>query len=379
MIPLSAPEISGRELEYVTECLKTGWVSSVGEFVNRFERDIERFTGSAHAVACVNGTSGLHVSLVALGVEPGDEILLPSLTFIAPANAVRYAGAVPVFIDVEPRYWQIDPDGVREFLRRCRVKQGCLINPDTGRRVRGIIPVHVLGHPVAMDSIVSLAREYGLFVLEDATESLGAEYMGRHTGTIGDVGVFSFNGNKIITCGGGGMVVTGDALLAERVRYLTTQAKDAGDEYIHREVGYNYRLTNVQAAIGVAQLERLKEFIEKKSQIRARYDEAFADMPDLRAQEIAPQAWSNHWLYTIRVGGSVGPRDLMRALENEGVQSRPLWQPLHRSPAHAFGPHADCPVADDLFHTALSLPSSPGLSQLDQDIVIAAVRKFIHG
>jgi len=267
-VPLCVPEIRGNEWRYVKECLDTGWVSSVGAFVERFEKDMARQAGARHAVAAVNGTAALHVALLVAGVKPDDEVLVSTLTFIAPANAVRYAGAWPVFIDAEPDYWQMDPQRVADFLEKeCRLEKGELRNRSTGRRVKAIIPVHILGHPVNIKPILELARKFSLLVIEDATESLGAKYEGRPTGSLADMACFSFNGNKIITTGGGGMITTDNEAWARRAKYLTTQAKDDPVEYIHNEIGYNYRLTNMQAAMGCAQLEQLDDYVVKKRHI----------------------------------------------------------------------------------------------------------------
>lgn len=380
-IPLCVPEIRGNEWAYVRECLDTGWVSSAGSFVERFESELARAAGTAHAVATVNGTAALHVALLLAGVEPDDEVIVSALTFVAPANAVRYAGAWPVFMDAEPDCFQMDVGRLREFLHdRCDVRDGTLHNRDTGRRVRALLPVHILGHPVDMDPLLELAREFGLPVIEDATESLGARYRGRPVGGLGDIGCFSFNGNKLLTTGGGGMLVTNDAGLAARARYLTTQAKDDAVEYVHGAVGYNYRLTNLLAAMGSAQLEQCDAFLASKRAIAARYNLGFAGVPGIRPMAEAPWARSAWWMYTILVDDrecGMDSRALMHALAQRDIQTRPLWQPLHRSPAHAGSPPADCPVAERLNRTALSLPCSVGLDVASQDRVIAAVRDIL--
>src|SRR5690606_28626820 len=267
-IPLSAPEIGGNEWQYVRECLDTGWVSSVGAFVDHFEAALAAHTGRRYAVATVNGTSALHAALVATGIGDHDEVIVSTLTFIAPANAIRYTGAAPVFVDADPHYWQMDPDKLRHLLeRQCAWRAGALYNRSTGRRVRAIMPVDVLGHPVDLDAIVEIARRYELIVIEDASESLGAEYRGAPVGRHGDIVCFSFNGNKIVTAGGGGMLLTDHAEWARRARHLTTQARADPVEYVHDRVGYNYRLTNLQAAVGVAQLERLGHAVAAKRRI----------------------------------------------------------------------------------------------------------------
>ncbi len=381
-IPLCVPEIRGNEWAYVRECLDTGWVSSAGSFVERFERELAAEAGTAHAVATVNGTAALHIALLLAGVEPDDEVLVSTLTFIAPANAVRYAGAWPVFIDAEPDYFQMDVGSLREFLRHgCERTAGILRNRATGRRVRALLPVHILGHPVDMDPLLELAGEFGLPVIEDATESLGARYHSRPVGGLGNIGCFSFNGNKLITTGGGGMLVTNDAALAERARYLTTQAKDDAVEYVHGAVGFNYRLTNLQAAMGSAQLEQLDPFLAAKRTIAARYDSGFAGLPAIRPMAEAPWARSAWWMYTVLLDHAecgMDSRALMRALAEREIQTRPLWQPLHRSPAHAGSPPTACPVAERLNRVALSLPCSVGLDAASQARVIAAVRDVLE-
>ncbi|MCE7871236.1 aminotransferase class I/II-fold pyridoxal phosphate-dependent enzyme, partial [bacterium CPR1] len=259
-IALCEPRIQGNEIHYLEKCIRENWVSSAGPYVDAFERSLAELAGSKHAVSTSSGTAAIHLGLLLAGIQPDEEVIVPSLTFIAPANAVRYLGAWPTFLDVEPRYWQIDPAAVERFLREdCqRSSDGCLRNRHTGRVVRCLLAVHLLGHPCEMDSLLSLCAEFGLFLLEDATESLGARYRESPVGSHGQLACFSFNGNKIVTTGGGGMLVTNDDHLAERARYLSTQAKDDPLEYVHNEVGYNYRLTSLQAAFGLAQLEQLE-------------------------------------------------------------------------------------------------------------------------
>ena len=377
-VPLCEPSLRGREWEYVRECLDSGWVSSVGQYVTRFENDVAARLGARHAIATASGTAALHIALTVAGVAPGDEVLMPTLTFIAPANAVRYLGAWPTFIDVEPDYWQMDVDKLADFLSRdCQWTGGALRNKKTGRRVTAILPVHVLGHPVDMAPLMQLAGQYQLVVVEDATESLGATYQERPVGHLAHVACLSFNGNKIITCGGGGMLVTDNPTWAQRAKYLTTQAKDDGVEYIHQEVGYNYRLTNVQAALGVAQFEQLDAYVDAKRAIAARYVTGLAGVPGITGMREAPWARSVFWMYTVDVDARVSrvtSRSLLRALGGAGIQTRPLWQPLHQSPAHRGSDSVDCHTAERLYRDALSLPCSVGLSAETQQDVIAAVR-----
>ena len=376
-IPLCVPEIRGKEWEYVKECLDSSWVSSVGPFVDRFEETVASYVGTRHAVACVNGTSALHVALLAAGVEPDDEVLVSALSFIAPANAIRYAGAWPVFIDAEPRYWQMDANAVVEFVNNnCRRVDGELRNHHTGRRVRAILPVHILGHPVDMDPILEVASKYALPVIEDATESLGAKYRGRKVGSLGHIACFSFNGNKIITTGGGGMITTNDDGLAQRMKYLTTQAKDDPVEFIHGTVGFNFRLTNVLAAIGVAQMELLDEYVAIKRKIARRYAEEFAVNPAISCMTEAEDVFSTFWLSTILIDeekAGRSSRSVLQYLDRNRIQARPLWQPLNQSPAYAGWSTARCPVAERLNRQSLSLPCSVGLTASQQDRVIETV------
>jgi perosamine synthetase len=375
-IPLSVPEIRGNEWKYVKDCLDTGWVSSVGEYVNRFERSIAETVGACSAVATSSGTSALHIALLVSGVQPDDEVLVSTLTFIAPVNAIRYAGAWPVLMDAEPQFWQIDTQKVRDFLKsNCQYTNGELRNRKTGRRVKAILPVHILGHPADMEPIVSVAREFGLPVIEDATECLGAKYRGQNAGTIGDIACFSFNGNKIITTGGGGAIVTSNAEWAARAKYLTTQAKDDQVEFVHGEIGYNYRLTNIQAALGCAQIEILPEYIRKKHAIASRY-EVGLKAPGITLMPEAPWAESIFWLYTILVDEKrfgMNARGILKELETRGIQTRPLWQPMHRSPVHRDCEAFHCESADWLHARALSLPCSVGLTESDQDYVIESL------
>ena len=380
-IPLIVPELCGNEWEYVKECLDTNWVSSVGPYVDRFEKLTAERVGTKYAVATVNGTAALHIALMLAGVEANDEVLVSTLTFIAPANAIRYVGAWPVFIDAEPEHWQIDPVKVGEFLEKdCRWDGHLLVNRKTGRRVKAIVPVHILGHPVDLDPILEIAEKYSLPVIEDATEGLGARYRGKSLGSFGQSACFSFNGNKIITTGGGGMLVTDDAELAKRAKYLTTQAKDDPIEYVHNEIGYNYRLTNVLAAIGCAQMEQLDTFVQAKRQIAKRYQESLSAIPGIQLPNEAEWAYSTYWMYTVLIDErklGIGSRNLLRELGARKIQARPLWQPIHRSPSHRSDVSFLCPVADELYEKALSLPCSVGLNLEAQDTVIEAVKSII--
>jgi perosamine synthetase len=395
-IPLSAPVVRGNEWRYVKECLDTAWLSSAGPQVERFEQLLAERIGRRHAVATVNGTAALHLALQTAGVAAGDEVVVPALSFAAPANAVRYLGAFPAFVDVDDAYLQIDPVEVERFLvEGCERRGEVLVNRRTGRTVRALLPVHVLGHPAPMEPLMALAAAHGLEVIEDGAESLGARYCDQPVGRHGRAVCLSFNGNKIVTTGGGGMIVTDDEAMARRAAYLSTQAKDDPVEYVHAEIGYNYRLTSVQAAIGIAQLELLDEYVAARRAIARRYREGLADLPGVSTLGEAPWATSTFWLSTIRIGTRAAApvtrpevrqpevrqsasRRLMAILASHGIQSRPLWHPLHR-----LAPFQGCfsgpiQVADRAYAEALSLPSSADLDEADQDRVIDLVRTFIR-
>lgn len=380
-IPLCVPEICGNEWKYIKECLDTNWVSSVGPFVDRFERMVADYVGAKYAVATVNGTAALHIALLVAGVQPGDEVLVSTLTFIAPVNAIRYVGAWPVFIDADPNYWQMDPQKVVDFLEKeCRWHNSALYNKTTRRRVKAILPVHILGHPCDMDPILEMARKYDLIVVEDATESLGAKYKERMVGHLGDIACFSFNGNKIITTGGGGMIVTDDEAWARKAKYLTTQAKDDPVEYVHNEIGYNYRLTNIQAAMGCAQMEQLDIYIAAKRRIATTYTSMLRDVPGLTPMREAHWAFSIFWMYTVLVeemANGMDRRNLHALLSAYKIQSRPLWQPAHLSRAHKDGVVLGCPVAESLYNKAISLPCSVALQEEKQQFVIRSIKNIL--
>ncbi len=383
-IPLCVPEIRGNEWKYIKECLDTNFVSSVGPFVNRFEMMVADYVGCKYGVATVNGTAALHISLLVAGVQPNDEVLVSTLTFIAPANAIRYVDAWPVFIDAEPDFWQMDPQKVVDFLeKKCEIRNGTLYNKLSDRRVKAILPVHILGHPVDMDPIIKVAKKYNLVVIEDASESLGAKYKGRMVGNLGDITCFSFNGNKLITTGGGGMIVTNNEEWASRAKYLTTQAKDDPIEYIHNEIGYNYRLTNIQAAMGVAQLEQIEKTIAIKRVVADVYHKGLKKIQGITLMSEASWAISTFWLYTILIDESkfwMNNMRLLQDLNDKGIQSRPLWQPIHLSPAHSGGKQVDeCNISEKLNKKALSLPCSIGLTSSNQQKVInqiSSIKKY---
>lgn len=337
MLPLSVPHLHGNEWAYVKQCIDTAWVSSAGPFVERFEKEFAAYVGSPHAVAVVNGTAALQVALQIAGVGAGEEVLVPTVTFIATINAARYLGASPVFFDSD-EYFNIDVAGVLQFLETQTERRPTgTFNRMTGRRIAAVVPVHVFGNAAHLEPLLSPCRLAGIPIVEDATEGLGTRYSegslaGRHAGTIGDLGCFSFNGNKIITTGGGGMIVTANPAFAQRARYLTTQAKDDETRYIHGEVGYNFRLTNLQAALGVAQLESLPGFLETKRRNFLLYEEIISSIDGLAILPSPPYASNNHWMYPLWIDPAKYGMDreqLMASLMRAGIQTRPIWHLNH--------------------------------------------------
>lgn len=356
-ISLDWPNLGQLEREYVLRALDSGYVSSAGPLVGEFEQRFAAYLGISHAVAVVNGTAGLHLALKVLGIGPGDEVIVPALTFIATVNPVVYVGARPVVVDVDPHTWNIDPAEIEKAVTK---------------HTRAVIPVHLYGNPADMDAILGLARKYGLYVIEDATEALGSTYKGKKAGTFGHIGVFSFNGNKIITTGGGGMLVTEDPELARRARILVNQGREPGEtEYEHNEIGFNYRLTNLQAALGLAQLERLPEFLATKRRNAAIYRQKLQGIPGISWQRELPEVESNWWLFSILINPEkYGERReaFMDRLSGRGVQLRPLFKPIPLQPCYRHYSFPPCPVAVDLYAKGINLPSA---SFLKQDDIIA--------
>ena len=337
MIPLSVPSIHGNEWTYVKECLETGWVSSAGRYVDEFERKTSEYMGARYAIACVNGTSALHISLILAGVRAGDEVIVPTLTFIAPVNVVRYLNADPVFMDSD-EFYNIDIEKTIRFIKEeTRFENAVTINRATNKRITAIIPVHVFGNAVNLEPLVDICKERNIRIVEDASESLGTYYKEgalapAHCGTVGDFGCLSFNGNKIITTGGGGMILTSDSNLAEKAMYLTTQAKDDEKRYIHNEIGYNFRLTNIQAAMGVAQLEQLPSFLEIKKKNFSNYKKIINNIPGLHLVDGPDYAENNLWMYALQLDKRVYGIDrdeLMAYLAGKDIETRPVWYLNH--------------------------------------------------
>jgi perosamine synthetase len=361
-IPVAAPALVGREREYVLDCLDSTWISSNGKYLERFESAFAEFCGVRHAVSCCNGTVAVHLALLAHGVGPGDEVIVPTLTYVATANPVVYCGAKPVFVDAEPRTWNMDPERVLEA-----------ITP----RTRGIIVVHLYGHPVDMDPILEQAERRGLWVIEDAAEAHGATYKGRKAGSMGSLGTFSFYGNKIITCGEGGMVVSDDERLAGLVRQLHGQGQDPRRRYWFPMIGFNYRMTNIEAAIGLAQLEKIDWHLARRRENADWYREELDGEQGVQLSPQEPWAESAYWIMcAVFDDERFGPRDqLMAALDSVGVETRPFFYPLHTLPMYRDENHSqDFPVAEDLARRGVNLPSSATLEREEVAYVCEQLR-----
>ena len=364
-VPLHEPRFQGNEQRYVQDCIESTFVSSVGAYVDRFERELAEYSGARRAVAVVNGTAALQVALQLAGVRAGDEVIVPALTFVATANAVHYLGAMPHFADSSEETLGLDPDALRDWLEHTaeRTADG-IRNRHTGRPIRAVVPMHTFGHPCDMDGLMAVAHDYGLALVEDAAESLGSRYHGRHTGTFGLLGALSFNGNKVITTGGGGAILTDDERLADHAKHLTTTAKQPHRwEYVHDEIGYNFRMPNLNAALGCAQLEQLPDFLAAKRRLADRYMEAFAGIEDAHLVREPEGSESNYWFQTLLLDeGEAAQRDRVLEATNEaGLMTRPAWALMHRLAPYWDCPRAPAPVAESLAQRIINLPSSAGL------------------
>lgn len=384
MIPLSIPNINGNELKYIKECLDTNWVSSAGKFVKLFEEKIAEYCGVNYAIACVNGTSALQVSLRIAGIKPGDEVLVPTITFIAPVNAIHYNDANPIFMDVD-QYYNIDSKKTIEFIKKeTFFENGFSYNKKTKNKISAIIPVHMWGNAVWLDDLVDICEERNILIIEDASESLGSfytegKYCKKHTGSIGLLGCLSFNGNKIITTGGGGMIITNDSELANKAQYLITQAKDDPIRYIHNEIGYNFRITNIQAALGLAQLEQLPKFLKNKRKLYEKYVDLIQKINGLSIVPPPDYSQNNHWINILSINSKdygFCMEEIMSKLNIDGIQTRPVWFPNHLQK-----PYLDCEkykirFAEKLVENSLCLPSGSGLNKDDIELVISFLKNY---
>jgi len=348
MIPVAEPNLNGNELKYVKDCIESGWISSIGEYVKKFEQEFSGYCGVKHGVAVANGTVALHLALEALGIKPGDEVIVPALTFIATANAVKYVGAKPVFIDSEPRTWNIDPERIKEKITK---------------KTKAIMPVHLYGHPCDMGIINEIAEKHDLKVIEDAAEAHGAEYKGKKVGSLSDVSCFSFYGNKILTTGEGGMCLTNDEKIAEKIEQLKDHGMSKERRYYHPQLGYNYRLTNIQAAIGLAQLERIEQTIDTKRRNAKTYNSLLKNVKGITLPVEEPWAKNVYWMYSILVerGYKLRRDELIGKLKKEGIDTRPFFIPLHKMPYLDEG--LKFPIAEELGEKGINLPSSVKLTK----------------
>jgi len=364
-VALHEPLFVGNEWAYLKECLDSTFVSSVGMFVDRFENDIAAFTGAKRAVAVVNGTAALHVALLLAGVETGDEVLLPALTFVATANAVAYCQAIPHFVDSEERSLGMDAVALREYLSKfTEIHNNQCVNRTTGRVIRAMVPMHTFGYPADIDALLALAHDFHLQLIEDAAESLGSTVGGQHTGTFGLMGTLSFNGNKTITTGGGGAILTNDIEVGKRAKHITTTAKlHHRWNFVHDEVGYNYRMPNLNAALGCAQLEQLPGFLRNKRRLFEKYKAAFANVPGVQLVAGPIGCDSNYWLQTLLLDMSMADqRDAVLVATNDaGLMTRPIWALMSRLPMYATAPRAPLPVAESLEQRVINIPSSSAL------------------
>jgi perosamine synthetase len=363
--PLHEPDFAGNEWPYVKECIDTGWVSSAGSYVDRFEEMLADYTGVERAVAVVNGTAALHVALRLVGVQEGDEVLVPAFTFVATANAVAYCGAMPHFIDSEMATLGVDPEKLDAYLDKVAAsRDGAVINQNTGRPLRAVIAMHTFGHPVDLDPLAAVCDRHGLALVEDAAEALGSLYKGGHVGRWGRLSTLSFNGNKTITTGGGGAILTDDAELADRAKHLTTTAKVPHRwAYVHDRLGYNYRLPNINAALGCAQLEQLPSFVERKRRLAQRYADVFEAVDCVSFVQEPSFARSNYWLNALLLEETVTERrdEVLEVTNDRGYMTRPAWRLMHRLPMYRSCPRMDLSTAKHLEQALINIPSSSKL------------------
>jgi len=376
MIPLSLPNLSGKEWEYVKQCLDTGWISTAGSFVDRFEAEFAKYLKVDGAVSVVNGTAALHIALQLLGVETNDLVIMPNVTFVASANATSYLGASPLLIDIDKNSWQMDLDLLESFLSTdCKLdSSNILVHIETSRKISALMIVHVQGNICDMDRLLTICNDYNLPVLEDAAEALGAKYKGQYAGTLGDIGCFSFNGNKIMSTGGGGMIVSQNSEHLKRAYFLAKNGKRDSLTYFHDEVGYNYRLVNVLAALGVAQLEQLDSFIESKIKTARYYRDNLKGIGDIGFQLAQDGVKSNEWLFTIT---SSSMQELLDYLNVNGVMSRPFWIPMNQLPMYSNNLYInDRDVSESVHSTALSIPCSTNISESDLEKIVSTIKSF---
>jgi perosamine synthetase len=373
MLLLSGPNIAGNEWKYVKDCLDTGWVSSVGGYVTQFENMVAEFAECKYGVATSNGTAALQVALLMAGVQHNDYVIVPNVTFVASINSIKYTGADPILIDVDQHTWQMDIELLEDFFKKeTGEKDGKCIYLKNNRVIRCIMPVHVLGNVCDMDRLTKLAGEHKVEIIEDSTESLGSYYKGKHTGRFGLMGCFSFNGNKIITTGGGGAIVTNNEELAKKAKHLTTQAKSDSFEYLHDEIGYNFRLVNVLAAMGVAQMELLPSFIKRKKEIDALYRKELEGVGDIVFQKVEPSVDANCWLFTIMTEKQ---KTVLQILNDHKMQSRPFWVPMNKLRMFQNDIYYNREDRSDyVYKRCLSIPCSTNIKEVEINAVVEKIK-----
>ena len=359
-VPLSVPQFIGNEKKYLNECIDTTFVSSVGKFVDRFEEDMATYTGAKRAVVCVSGTNALHMAMMMAGVERDDEVLTQALTFIATCNAISYIGACPVFIDVDKQTMGLSPDAVKAWLfTHAEVKGGQCYNKQTGRRIKACVPMHTFGHPVRIEELAAICAEWHVELVEDAAESIGSRYKGKHTGLFGKVGVLSFNGNKTITTGGGGMLLFNDEALGAMAKHLTTQAKVPHRwEFRHDHIGYNYRMPNINAALGCAQLEHLDEYVADKRATATAYAEFFKQVDDIQFFTEPENCFSNYWLNAVILKDHEAQQGFLQYSNDHGVMTRPIWELMSRLPMFEHCQHDELENTVFFADRVVNIPSS---------------------
>ena len=381
MIPLSVPKISGNEWKYVKDCLDTGWISSAGEYVNKFELAIKDYTGSKYAIACINGTAGLHISLNLANIGSDDIVIAPNLTFVATLNSISYTGAQIILIDALNDSWQIDVNLIQKWLEKnteTKIIKGkpATFQKSSGKKIGAIVPVYVLGGFVEIDKLLEISSKYGIPLIEDSTEALGSFKNKKHAGTFGLTGVISFNGNKIISTGGGGMILTDNKEIAIKAKHISTTAKKDSLHYFHDEIGYNYRLVNILAAIGLGQIENFNTILKRKKEIDFIYRNELNGIGDIKFQKNSPSSNPNCWLFTFRTKTM---SKLLNYLNSNGIQSRPFWTPMNRLPMYSkLNYISEYDYSNQFYEQCISIPSSSNLKQSDQEMVVSAIKNFYN-
>mgnify|MGYP001165100461 CR=1 FL=1 len=378
-ISLNQPFLNGNEKKYLMDCINSNWVSTVGPYVKKFEYSFSNFLGSSYAVACSSGTAALHLALLAIGVKKNDLVIVPNLTFIATANVIKYIGAEPILIDINYNNAHLDLELLEKFLlEECYINKTSCIHIATEKNIKAIIPVHILGHAIDMIKLKKIVKKYFIKIIEDAAEAIGVKFKNKYIGFHGDISCFSFNGNKTITSGSGGMIATNSKSLAKKVRHLSTQAKTHKTEFLHDEIGYNYRMSNIHSAIGLAQLEKLNLYLDKKKKIANRYIKAFKKIEDLTWISPIEEIDSSWWLFTIIIKNkNISADRILEELNINGIQARKLWKPLNMLKPYKKAIFVGKNTSFNLYKNSISIPSSANLKKDEQDFVIDLISKLL--